>query len=127
VKVSTRAPRLAIEEALLPFTRRNVQIVLAEELGLMWEGDDLIPSRAKSKRTLVDGSIDSWSLSQLVASRDAWTPKPRSRRTTSRNCAATSTRTTEAAALRGQQRTSFSPRRDPCRRHCAETRTTPLP
>ncbi|MBY9074233.1 DUF559 domain-containing protein [Nocardioides sp. WL0053] len=67
VKVSTRTLRLAIEEALIPFTRRNLEIVLSEELGLIWEGDELGPSRAESKRTLVDGYIDGWSLPQLVA------------------------------------------------------------
>ncbi|MCC2321264.1 hypothetical protein [Cellulomonas xiejunii] len=67
-KVSRRTLRTAIEDALISgFTRRNLEVVLVEELKLVWEGDDSGPSKAESKRTLVGGYIDGLLLPQLVA------------------------------------------------------------
>ena len=58
VKVSTRTLRTAIEEALIRFTRRSLEVILAEELGLVWEHTTYEPGDADTKRALVDGYID---------------------------------------------------------------------
>lgn len=68
VKVSTRTLRAAIEDALIySFTRTNLELVLAEELQLIWVNEACDPSTAETKRALVDGYIGPWSLPQLVA------------------------------------------------------------
>jgi hypothetical protein len=67
-KVSTRTMRAAIEDALIyTFTRTNLELVLAEELELAWERNEIRPEEADTKRALIDGYIHHWQLPQLVA------------------------------------------------------------
>lgn len=68
VKVSSRAFRSAIEEALIHgYTRKDLETVLAEELKLPWLKTDQEPTDdSLSKRDVVRGYTGSWGLSQLV-------------------------------------------------------------
>ncbi|WP_130412859.1 hypothetical protein [Xylanimonas ulmi] len=67
-KVSSRAFRSAIEAALMAYTRRNLETVLAEEFGLPWPESDRPPSDPDySKREVIQAYTKGWNLPQLVA------------------------------------------------------------
>lgn len=67
-KVSSRTLRSAIEEALMTYTRRSLETVLAEELGLAWTKTDRQPSDDDySKRDVIQVYTEGWNLSRLVA------------------------------------------------------------
>jgi very-short-patch-repair endonuclease len=68
-KVSTRTFSAAIEEALMhSFTRAQLEVVLSEELGLVWGRDDVEPQDTNlTKRALVDGYIKGWSVPEVAA------------------------------------------------------------
>jgi very-short-patch-repair endonuclease len=67
--VSTRTFGRVLEEALMDtFTRRDLEVVLAEELHLTWSRDDTGPGDpALSKRELVGGYIRGWSVPELAS------------------------------------------------------------
>lgn len=67
-KVSSRTFSAAIEEALIgSFTRLQLEVVLAEELDLIWTRDHAEPDDPNlSKRDLVQGYIAGWKVSQLA-------------------------------------------------------------
>lgn len=69
VKVSSRAFRLAIEEALIhTYTRQDLETVLAEELKLPWSKTDVQPSENEyTKRDVIKGYTKGWELPRLVA------------------------------------------------------------
>lgn len=69
VKVSSRAFRLATEEALIhTYTRQDLETVLAEELKLSWPKTDQQPTDDEyTKRDVVKGYTDGWDLPRLVA------------------------------------------------------------
>lgn len=67
-KVSSRAFRSAIEEALMDYTRRDLETVLAEELHLSWTRTDRRPNNSDyTKREVVQGYTEGWDLPRLVA------------------------------------------------------------
>lgn len=67
-KVTTRVLRAAIENALIDsFTRKNLELVLGEELNLVWGRDEANPGAVDTKREVVDGYIHAMPLAQLVA------------------------------------------------------------
>lgn len=66
VKVSSRAFRSAIEEALMTYTRRNLETVLAEELKLPWTHEAAQPGDDFSKRDLIQAYTTGWDLQRLV-------------------------------------------------------------
>ncbi|WP_438802958.1 hypothetical protein [Isoptericola croceus] len=68
-KVSSRAFRSAIEEALIgSFTRQDLETVLSEELKLPWPLEDSEPSESEfTKRDVIKGYTKDWDLSRLVA------------------------------------------------------------
>lgn len=64
---SRRTLTTAICEALLRYTRAELESVLPEELQLEWRRDDCQPSQAETKRALITGYIDDWSVAELAA------------------------------------------------------------
>lgn len=66
VTVSVRTRRAAIENALMRYTRRELEIVLADELQMAWMHDDSPSDPAYSKRALIDAYTPGWTLPQLV-------------------------------------------------------------
>lgn len=69
VKVSSRSFRSAIEEALIhSYTRRDLEVVLDEELKLHWPLADSQPTDGDfTKREVVQGYTNDWDLPRLVA------------------------------------------------------------
>ncbi|PRI10506.1 hypothetical protein [Leucobacter massiliensis] len=69
LKVSSRSFRSAIEEALIhTYTRNDLEAVLAEELKLPWQKQDVQPSHGEfSKRDLIRAYTEGWELPRLVA------------------------------------------------------------
>ena len=69
VKVSSRAFRLAIEEALIhTYTRQDLETVLAEELKLPWPRTEHQPTDDEyTKRDVIKGYTEGWDLPRLVA------------------------------------------------------------
>lgn len=69
VKVSSRAFRLAIEEALIhTYTRQDLETVLAEELKLSWPKAEYQPTDDEyTKRDVIKGYTDGWNLPRFVA------------------------------------------------------------
>lgn len=66
VKLSVRTLGHAIEDALMNYSRADLETVLADELDLEWTHDDL-PSTSETKRTLIAGYMDGWALPQMAA------------------------------------------------------------
>jgi len=66
VTVSVRTLRAAIENALMGYTRRELEIVLADELKLAWTHEDSPSNQAYTKRALIDAYTPGWTLPQLV-------------------------------------------------------------
>lgn len=68
VKVSSRAFRLAIEEALIhTYTRQDLETVLAEELNLSWPKAEYQPTDDEyTKRDVIKGYTDGWNLPRFV-------------------------------------------------------------
>lgn len=66
--ISTRTLSRVVEEVLIDtFTRKDLEIVLLEELGLTWTRDDIDPTDSDlTKRELVRGYIRGWVVPQLV-------------------------------------------------------------
>ena len=64
---SRRTLTTAICEALLRYTRAELESVLPEELQLEWRRDECQPSQAETKRALITGYIDDWSAAELAA------------------------------------------------------------
>lgn len=69
VKVSSRAFRLAIEEALIhTYTRRDLESVFAEELKLPWPRTEHQPTDDEyTKRDVIKGYTEGWDLPRLAA------------------------------------------------------------
>lgn len=69
VKVSSRAFRLAIEEAFIhTYTRQDLETVLAEELKLSWPKTEHQPTDdGYTKRDVIKGYTVGWDLPRLVA------------------------------------------------------------
>lgn len=69
VRVSSRAFRLAIEEALIhTYTRQDLETVLAEELKLSWLKTEHQPTDDEyTKRDVIKGYTEGWDLTRLVA------------------------------------------------------------
>lgn len=69
VKVSTRAFRVAVEEALIQtYTRQDLETVLAEELSLPWPRTDHQPTENDyTKRDVIKKYTEGWDLPRLVA------------------------------------------------------------
>lgn len=67
VRVSARTMRTSVEEALMSYTRVDLEVVLADELGLDWLHADTTPDDADfTKRDLIRGYTTGWDLPQLV-------------------------------------------------------------
>ncbi|WP_051297949.1 hypothetical protein [Brevibacterium album] len=68
-KVSSRAFRTAIEEALIhTYTRQDLETVLGEELKLPWPVADSEPSESEyTKRDVIKGYTKGWDLPKLAA------------------------------------------------------------
>lgn len=68
LKLSARTLGTAIEETLIGgYTRRHLEVVLADELKLPWTGDDSADDPAYSKRSLIQAYMHGWSVSQMAA------------------------------------------------------------
>src|SRR4051812_16960868 len=68
VKVSTRPLRGPSGHALIySFPKPTLDLVLAEELNLIWVNEACVPSAAETKRALVDGYIGPWSFPHFGA------------------------------------------------------------
>ncbi|ANS32660.1 hypothetical protein R1CP_40400 (plasmid) [Rhodococcus opacus] len=65
VIVSARTLRKAIEDALMTYTRADLEVVLADELRLEWTHGDT-PGDSGTKRDLIDAYTPNWSVPQLV-------------------------------------------------------------
>lgn len=66
--VSTRTLGKAIEETMMAgFTRKEMEVVFADELRLKWGYEETAPAEAESKRTLVDGYIRGCEVPALAA------------------------------------------------------------
>ncbi|WP_418345866.1 hypothetical protein [Rhodococcus pyridinivorans] len=66
-KVSSRTLRAAIEDALMTYTRVNLETVLAEELRLPWPHTDRQPSDSLyTKRDVIQAYTEGWDLSRLA-------------------------------------------------------------
>lgn len=67
-KVSSRSFRSAIEEALMYYTRKELEIVLAEDLRLSWPLEDYQPTDGEyTKRDVIQAYTEGWELPRLVA------------------------------------------------------------
>ncbi|MDO5366852.1 hypothetical protein [Kocuria sp.] len=67
-KVSVRTFRRAIEEALMTYTRNDLEIVLAEEFRLSWPKVDHQPTNdGYTKRDVIQLYTEGWDLPRLVA------------------------------------------------------------
>lgn len=66
-KLSTRTLGHAIEEALMSYTRVDLEIVLADELKLEWDGDASPSDRDFTKRDVISGYMSGWGLAQMAA------------------------------------------------------------
>jgi hypothetical protein len=68
VKVSSRTFRRAIEEALMSYTRSDLETVLAEELQLPWTREGSQPTDGEyTKREVIQGYTEDWGLPRLAA------------------------------------------------------------
>lgn len=65
--VSVRTFRTALEEALMGYTRAQLETVLPDELDLTWQPSDFSPTEADTKRSLIFGYISDRQLPALVA------------------------------------------------------------
>lgn len=67
-KLSTRTLGQAIEDALIDgYTRRALEVVLAEELGLQWERASPPSDGDFTKRDVIAGYMSGWGLPQMAA------------------------------------------------------------
>jgi very-short-patch-repair endonuclease len=65
LKLSARTLGSAVEAVLMAYTRRDLEVVLAQELELAWVHEDS-PSDQDSKRSLIQAYTAGWALPQLV-------------------------------------------------------------
>ncbi len=66
VQVSIRTVRNAIDAALMTATRHELEIILADELGLPWT-HAAAPEETRTKRELIGDYTPGWSLPQLIS------------------------------------------------------------
>ncbi len=66
-KLSIRTLGHAIEEALMSYTRADLEVVLADELKLEWELDSSPSDREHTKRGVIAGYMRGWGLAQMAA------------------------------------------------------------
>ena len=67
IKLSARTLGKAIEEALMGgYTRRDLEVVLADELELEWVGEDSPADPGYSKRSLIQAYMPGWSVPQMA-------------------------------------------------------------
>ncbi|MGV9823881.1 hypothetical protein [Nocardia xishanensis] len=66
VTVSVRTVRAAIESVLMGYTRVALEVVLADELKLLWTQEDSPSDRSYSKRDLIQAYTEQWTLPQLI-------------------------------------------------------------
>lgn len=67
-KLSTRTLRAAVEDTLMSaYTRKDLELVLPEEFELEWLSQGEAPTDAETKRSLIGGYTQGWSLDQLAS------------------------------------------------------------